>query len=172
MSIAASCSGDGADDSQYSSGVGWSIHVWKCVVGLPTISSSSAKGRWSKYRSAKASAHSSASPKMVLCAALPLVKVSQVMLYGTKTLCTKGKSVPRYAAAAGTIDSRLGGSSFAVAHWSQPPYEAPYMDTFPFDHGCAASHSTTSWPSLSASLKGSNSPSELPRPRTSTAAKT
>ena len=44
----------------------------------------------------------------------------------------------------GTIVTRCGGRVCANAHCVQPSYELPHVPTRPFDHGCAAAHSTVS----------------------------
>src|SRR5262249_36759028 len=61
---------------------------------------------------------------------------------------------------------------FRSGHWSNPAYDPPHIATLPSQNGCFASHSTTSCPSRGSFANGSNSPAELPRPRTSTSANT
>ena len=59
------------------------------------------------------------------------------------------------------------GPSLAASHWVAPTYEPPYIPTLPLHQGWPATHSTESWPSFVSSTKGTNSPPELCRPRTS-----
>ena len=68
-----------------------------------------------------------------------------------------------------TIARRCGGRVAATWIEVKPPYDSPHIPTAPLHHGCAASHSTASWPSsVSASVYSSvATPWELPVPRTS-----
>src|ERR1700687_2703378 len=109
-------------------------------------------------------------PKRFALLVTPLVKLSHCRSYGPKILYWNGKSTPGCAAAAGTIVTGCGGNSFNPARWSNPACDPPHIVTLPLQYDCLASHSTTSYPSLPSFTNGSNSPPEVPRPRTSTSA--
>src|SRR2546430_16478830 len=111
-------------------------------------------------------------PKRFALPVTPLVNVSHCMSYGPKMLYWNGKSTPGCAAAAGTMVTKCGGSSFNSVLCSNPAYDPPHIVTLPLQYDCLASHSTTSYPSLPSFTNGSNSPPEFPRPRTSTSAYT
>src|SRR5260370_40373078 len=72
----------------------------------------------------------------------------------------------------GMIAFRCGGAELATLSCIRPSYEEPNMPMFPSHHGCAASHSVMSYPSIAAdgSLDSLQFPNEAPVPRMSAAA--
>ena len=65
------------------------------------------------------------------------------------------------------LATRWGGACAVACHEVTPMYELPVTPTFPSDQGCAAAHSTASYPSAPSCWNGSKVPSDRYRPRTS-----
>src|SRR4030042_1437920 len=112
------CFEESAIWSQYASKRGCLIQVWKYVEWLPTIRSSSLKGRWSWYISWNFSIQKLESSRSVLLGVTPLVEVSHCISNEVKILAKNGKSTPAWADATGTMVLRCGGDSRKVNHWS------------------------------------------------------
>src|SRR2546427_1519642 len=110
------CSGEMAKLCQRESTEGWLTHCWNVGDGLPTIWSSSLKGRCCSYISRNFSIQNVDSPNRFSFPVTPLVKVNHCMSYEPKMFLNMGKSSPAWAEATGTMVARYSGASRKVIH--------------------------------------------------------
>ena len=157
--------------SQYGPGCGVSIQPAKCDSAAWRISTSGRAGSgplsgsaWAARRNSSNAAASPASlaDSAAICSAHP-------------TPACRQNAPPSYAQSVRTSHPIIAGASArnacgartAASNWSVPWYENPYMPTRPLLPGKSAAQATASAPSSASFSSVRNTPSDVPRTRTS-----